>query len=495
MAWWIFQHLVTTTALAVIVLAWCRVFRPGPVTRHALWVLVLVKFVTPPLVEWPWALPDPMGLAVANRASAPVSAELASQPVVSIGLEGNAPDATSAAATLGSFTSTGDPASSINPWLWFGIIWAAGGVWMLGLELVRFRRVARQLAHATTADPRMAARVAEIARRLGIAPPATRILAGMHAPFLWSAGRATLVLPDQWPHDTSQTSIDALIVHELAHLKRRDHFIAWMQLAAGLVWWWNPLFWYVRATVREQAELACDAWVIATLPDGRRAYAESLITLSGPALQGRSSPSMAAVVGANAISRRMLERRLVMIMKGRTRLRLPITGVVTLGLAAAITLPAWASGQQQPPPPPPPPAPAAKPVGPAPKAPPPPPAPRRAPEAKAQAPAPPTVVHVQKPAPSAKYVLSTDGRRYTVHLKTDNLPEDAKKALAQASMEEAAIQEEADRQIEAKRLATTKALEALQDQYTKAGKLDEALAIRNYLQSAARAPRFSINKR
>ena len=59
MAWWVFQHLVTTTALALVVLAMCRVFRPGPVARHALWVLVLVKFVTPPIVEWPWALPVP----------------------------------------------------------------------------------------------------------------------------------------------------------------------------------------------------------------------------------------------------------------------------------------------------------------------------------------------------------------------------------------------------------------------------------------------------
>ena len=63
MAWWIFQNLVMTTLLAAVVAVACRAGRIGPVARHALWVLVLVKFVTPPLVEWPWAAPDPFGIA------------------------------------------------------------------------------------------------------------------------------------------------------------------------------------------------------------------------------------------------------------------------------------------------------------------------------------------------------------------------------------------------------------------------------------------------
>ena len=64
MAWWIFQSLVTTAALAALVAVVCRFGRIGPVARHALWVLVLVKFVMPPLVVWPWAAPDP----IASRA-------------------------------------------------------------------------------------------------------------------------------------------------------------------------------------------------------------------------------------------------------------------------------------------------------------------------------------------------------------------------------------------------------------------------------------------
>ena len=495
MAWWVFQNLAATSALAVLVIALCRVVRPGPVAKHALWLIVLIKFLTPPVVEWPWALPDPMGLSVTRvepgEAEAPAvltttgGIATADQVIVELP-SAPAEDAGIAQAPI---------AGSVNWLVWLGVVWLSGSLTLLTIEAVRYRRVARQLRAAAPPDALTGSRVRSLAARLGVVAPAVRVIEGMRAPFIWPVGTATLVLPREWPEETTQASIDALLVHELAHLKRRDHYVAWMQLVAGVLWWWNPLFWYVRATVREQAELACDAWVISTLPDGRRAYAESLITLSGPALQGRSSPSMAAVVGADAISRRMLERRLVMIMKGRTPLRLPVTGFVTLALAAALTLPAWASDQQQPPPPPPPPAPVVK-------QPAPPPAPP-APGVKAVAPTPPKVLNRMNPPLSPKpvtfkavtagdllqvqrYTVTTkDGKTVTLHVNTKNLPEEARKVVEAGAAEEAAIRASIQQQIEAKHAATVKRLEALQDEYTKAGKLDEAGAIRDFLRSPA----------
>jgi len=56
----------------------------------------------------------------------------------------------------------------------------------------------------------------------------------------------------------SDDSLDGLIVHELAHVRRRDHWVGWLELLTGLLWWWNPLYWYARHQLRENAELACD---------------------------------------------------------------------------------------------------------------------------------------------------------------------------------------------------------------------------------------------
>src|SRR5688572_13415317 len=85
MAWWIFQSFVTTAALAALVAVVCRFGRIGPVARHALWVLVLVKFVMPPLVVWPWPAPDPLSLA--RNESPEIGRELAADdgPLVAAG--------------------------------------------------------------------------------------------------------------------------------------------------------------------------------------------------------------------------------------------------------------------------------------------------------------------------------------------------------------------------------------------------------------------------
>ena len=58
MVWWTFQNVIITAGLALAVAMTCRLARIGPVARHALWVVVLVKFITPPLVVWPWMAPE-----------------------------------------------------------------------------------------------------------------------------------------------------------------------------------------------------------------------------------------------------------------------------------------------------------------------------------------------------------------------------------------------------------------------------------------------------
>jgi galactokinase len=63
------------------------------------------------------------------------------------------------------------------------------------------------------------------------------------------------------------------------------------------------------------------------------------------------------------------------------------------------------------------------------------------------------------------------------------LPADGQKLIESFNADSKVIREEADRKIDERRDAVMKALQTLQEQYTKAGKLDEALAIRDYLRA------------
>jgi beta-lactamase regulating signal transducer with metallopeptidase domain len=530
MVWWIFQSLVTTAALAAMVAVICRFGRIGPVARHALWVVVLVKFLAPPIVVWPWAAPDPLGLA---RQAEDTDVIVAGVTEVSIREAAELPAAplpevpANPASVWPSRESQRE--SSLPLSTLFIALWIAGSICLLTIEGIRLLRQARRVSNARPADPAIERRVAALASQLGVVPVPVLMMPGATSPVVWCLGRPRLL----WPADLGEQSdacIDGLIVHELAHIARRDHLVGWIELLAGVAWWWNPLFWSVRRALREQAELACDAWVISTLPNGRRAYAESLLALSslGPA----PAASIAAVVGVRASSRRVLERRLVMIMKGRAPLRLPWAGLVALVVVASATLPAWASGSvtengQQP-------APAAPPAVAAGQATPVPPAAQQPAQAPVVVPAPaqakpqpaqpskavvqvkPTVaptphgtpapavhgavpvdVHQQvthvlqeKPQPARHVTVApTPSRRatFTFFPATTELTPEGQKLVEKFDTQREAIQKELDARIEAERQSIIKELQALQDQYAKAGKLDEAVAIRDYLKAGGPA--------
>jgi beta-lactamase regulating signal transducer with metallopeptidase domain len=501
MTWWLFQNVVVTAGLALVVVVICRTTRIGPVGRHALWLVVLIKFVTPPLVVWPWAAPDPWRLAAIDARLDETGAmppELLVPAPDRNQLDDDEPPAIGADVAGPAVPSMTDSLAAVWPWLL--AIWIAGSIGLLGLETVRLVRLSRRVRAGRDADPAIVARVARLSAQLGVRPVAVRAVAGSAPPAVWCAGRPQILWPDDLPAETSDVSVDGLLLHELAHVKRRDHLVGWIELAAGIVWWWHPLFWYVRSALREQAELACDAWVISTLPHGRRAYAESLLTLSSALPRGQLSNSM-AVVGIRASNRRVLERRLAMIMQGRARLRLTRIGLVCLALLAAGTLPGWAAAQDPPPPPPPPPVEIPPPVD-IPPPPPPAPAPGMVPVLPPAPPSDAPPLPTSRPAPDVPVLAPQDPpppprRRVivppnlapalrgnlTVTLSGQNLPGEGQALLERYQADREAILRKVEQEVEARRQVLRDELQALQDQHTKAGRLDEAVAIRDFLRA------------
>src|SRR5438128_78981 len=57
MLWWLIQNTVLAAILAGGVALACWLGRPRPAVRHALWLIVLCKLMTPPCVYWPWPVP------------------------------------------------------------------------------------------------------------------------------------------------------------------------------------------------------------------------------------------------------------------------------------------------------------------------------------------------------------------------------------------------------------------------------------------------------
>ncbi len=340
---WLLLHTAAVLVLALLALAAGRWRRAGPAVRPALWLVVLARLLTPPLVSWPWALPAPE----MPRPARPSPAAEGLPPPASALADVSLP--APGEGTTGKAVAVSAPAAPARCRAWLPaaalLIWLAGGLVVAGRQLRDARRILRLLRQGRPAPPWLADLVRELAGGLGVRPPRVVTLPGLAGPLVWGLGRPRLLWPEGLEGRLCDAGRRAVLVHELAHLRRRDHWVGWALLAGACVWWWHPLFRLARRRLGREAELACDAWVLAALPEARRAYAEALLEVC----QGR--PREAAVPALGAAGRaRDLERRLLMVMRGEAPCRLSRRVLLGVGVLALLALPAWTLGQPAKPP-------------------------------------------------------------------------------------------------------------------------------------------------
>lgn len=356
MLWWLAQNALVAGLLTGFVALVCRFGRFRPAVRHALWLVVMVKLVTPPCIAWPWTLPAMRETASAARTAPADGASPRDEAPPWLGereilVASDAPSTQdeSPSLVLGTAERVEEPpaiqqvdsvAWKLGGWLapLLYDLWLAGTALVCLLQVVRIARFERLLA-TTAPGPRWLQKlVAEVAGTLRVPRPLTCVVPGIGSPCVWGVGRPKLVWPASLLEHLPRSCRRSIVAHELAHLRRRDHWVGWLQLVAECLWWWNPLFWYVRRQLRRNAELACDAWVVSTLPEDRRAYAEALIEVTQ--LISQTAAPMPAL-GMSSVARHDFERRLTMIMRERVPCRVPLVGLLAVGVLGLLALPGW----------------------------------------------------------------------------------------------------------------------------------------------------------
>jgi beta-lactamase regulating signal transducer with metallopeptidase domain len=352
------SNVLASAALAVVAIAVGLVCR-RPAVAHALWLLVLLKLVTPPLfrVPLPWPAPTAGEAAVADATPvplpepAPVKEEAAAE--VDWPEEGElvageeeqpeaapAADAPAVVTPPPAATPTAAPAPGWQHLL--GVVWLTGSAVWFSLALRRVWRFTRAVGQAKPAPPALQARVEELARQLGLSrAPEVRLVPGRVPPLIWAVGRPRLLLPEALPARVGEQGLDTLLAHELAHLRRRDHWLRWLEFVVLGLFWWDPLAWYARQQLREAEERCCDAWVVTALPESRRAYASAIVDALDFLSKAEPPPQLASGVGQVAD----LKRRLTMIMRGTPSPRLGLmSGLAIFALTGLLPMaPGWAS--------------------------------------------------------------------------------------------------------------------------------------------------------
>ncbi len=103
-----------------------------------------------------------------------------------------------------------------------------------------------------------------------------------------------LLLPDDLSERLSPVMIEALLAHELAHVKRQDYVVNLVQSWADVLLWFSPAFAWMSRRVRETREYCCDDIAVQRCADPR-AFVEALTTLASLAAVHRAHPAVPAV--------------------------------------------------------------------------------------------------------------------------------------------------------------------------------------------------------
>ena len=217
-------------------------------------------------------------------------------------------------------------------WLWLAGIAAA--VFRTARVVLRTRRVVRQAAPLD--EPRAMAAMSRARAQLHIAgEPELRQSRRFPVPFAWRGLRPVVVLPPSWRR-WSDERLTVVLIHELAHLSRRDASALWIGRAATALWWFHPLVRRLEGWARRECERAADD---AVLLSGSRAsaYAEHLIAISRAL--ARPFPAGVALMMSNSPD---LKHRLLAILRPdqprRALTRRLAAGASLLALAFAVVL-------------------------------------------------------------------------------------------------------------------------------------------------------------
>lgn len=297
----------------------------APAARHLVWTVAIATLLVLPVAAWTvpaWRVP-----VVVQRATSPAeaatSAAPASSDVQTSPLQTSERVAAPAAARM----------SGARMLL---LVWLAGACAVVGWMLigrVMLHMILRRSQPVTDADWSESLRDAmwllEVER-----PVRLYRSSGARMPVTWGVLRPVVVVPDEaltWDEERRRV----VLLHELSHVVRRDCFTQLVASIACAVWWFHPGAWYAARRMRVEREQACDQLVLAS---GTAApeYAAHLLELAR-----RFSATFPSPAGLHMARASQLEGRLLAVLRGVSRRRVPGRAAVLVAALAAllVTLP------------------------------------------------------------------------------------------------------------------------------------------------------------
>jgi beta-lactamase regulating signal transducer with metallopeptidase domain len=302
---------VQGTVLALVAVAVTRLTRRMPAVTAAVWLVVLGKLALPWSPALPWSLADVIawlrhGEAAAAITAAPIGA-------------GAEPAAAAIYPSLG--------------WLALAALWALGTIVVVGRAVIAHRITVAAARQAPLAPAPARALLAELAVAVRVRTPRLAIGGDDTGPHVVGVLRPIIVVPPAL--FTDEALLRAALLHELAHVRRKDALARIVQIWATAMFFWLPVVRLVARRLDLAREAACDAWALEASSLSRPAYARLLVKMAG--LRTAAAPSLS--------SPRTLDARIAAVLGPPARARIGIFGKLGV-LAFAVVAAAGASGSR-----------------------------------------------------------------------------------------------------------------------------------------------------
>ncbi|MEI9906041.1 MAG: M56 family metallopeptidase [Asticcacaulis sp.] len=165
-----------------------------------------------------------------------------------------------------------------------GLLSWLDGAWLLGVAALSLRMLGglwflnRLTAAAEAVPETLAQRFAVLMQRAGLKHVRIRLHARIDGPFVIGALRSVVYLPVSALTALSPDQLDAVLAHELEHIRRADYLWNLVQSAIETLFFFHPAVWWLGSRLREQRELCCDDAAV-TMCQDPLTYATALLNL------------------------------------------------------------------------------------------------------------------------------------------------------------------------------------------------------------------------
>jgi len=162
-----------------------------------------------------------------------------------------------------------------------------------------------------------------------------------HCPMAFGVIRPTIMLPSSLV-ESDPSRLRAIVLHEVAHIRRRDILARWLEIPVLAVWWFHPILWILSRSISNVREDCCDDFSVDSGATNEYEYCQTLLHVAQHVVSSQGTRLSCGINDSHPVARRIT--RLMNPNRAKAS-RLGVLGLVSIMAVAVCVLPGLNTAQ------------------------------------------------------------------------------------------------------------------------------------------------------